>query len=191
MVDAFQALEHLASRFSLFCLLSGNIPANKLLGPGNHLLLLIISSSLQLAPFFLLNEIIAVVALIALNFAILEIEHSVDRMIEKEPVMGNNQKCKFITCQIILEPFDRFHVQMIGRLVEQQDVRSNEQEPCQSKTIFFTPRQVLGALSQVFLSKAQSEQNALGSRVITEAPLMLIGLLCFAIIVHDMFKLFT
>ena len=42
--------------------------------------------------------------------------------------MGNEDECIFILIQVAFQPFDMFRIQIVGRLVQQQDIRLFQQQ---------------------------------------------------------------
>ena len=41
--------------------------------------------------------------------------------------MGNQDECILILIQIPLQPFDMLHIQIVGRLIQKQDIRFFQQ----------------------------------------------------------------
>ena len=60
------------------------------------------------------------------NFAIVNIRDIRTDFIQKMPVMRNYNDCIFKIHQEILQPFDGVNIQMVGRLVQQQNIRISE-----------------------------------------------------------------
>ena len=52
-------------------------------------------------------------------------------MIQKIPVVGHDEHRPPEALEIFLQPLDGIHVQMVGRLVQQQQIRSGEHQPGQ------------------------------------------------------------
>ena len=56
--------------------------------------------------------------------------------------MRYSNDCTGEADQELLQPFDRFRVQVVGRLVQQKHIRFTQQEFAQSHTAFFTAGQI-------------------------------------------------
>ena len=55
--------------------------------------------------------------------------------------MGDGHHCAGVTLQKLLEPIDRFRVQVVGWLIKQQHVGFGQQQTAQGDTTLFTTRQ--------------------------------------------------
>ena len=42
--------------------------------------------------------------------------------------MGHDHDCFFVAAKIVLQPLDRRNIKMVGRLVEEQDIRLAEKQ---------------------------------------------------------------
>ena len=65
---------------------------------------------------------VVVIAGIAVDHAVVHMGDAVDGGVEEFAVMRHQQDAAGIARQVLLEPQDRFEVEMVGRLVEQQQV---------------------------------------------------------------------
>ena len=70
--------------------------------------------------FFLYIE--AVVAAVKFHPAVIQLHNALDNAIQKIAVMRYGEHGALVMVDIILQPFDGLHVQMVGRLVQQQDI---------------------------------------------------------------------
>jgi hypothetical protein len=118
-LDAVELFEHLAAGFRLLGFLSGDVPADEVFGPRDHLPLLIIGPLLLLAPLFALRQIGAVIPFVTVDAPILEFEDSVDRVIEKKAIVRDDDIGGFVSGEKVFEPLDRFDIEVVGRLIEQ------------------------------------------------------------------------
>ena len=55
----------------------------------------------------------------------------IDDGVEKGNIVRNENKCIFVIYQIIFQPLDMVGVEVIGRLVQKQNVRLFEEQFCQ------------------------------------------------------------
>ena len=85
-------------------------------------------TTLLLQPLLLLLEPGRIIALIGDAAAAVELENPPSDVVEEVAVMGNDQNRARVVAQVGLEPADRLGIEMIGGLVEQQEVRLLEQQ---------------------------------------------------------------
>ena len=95
-----------------------------------------------LQPLGLLLQIAGIVALVGVVTAAIEFEHPVDDIIEEVAVVRHEDDVAGIFLQIVFQPRHAFGVEMVGRLVEQQDVRLFEQQLAERDAALLTARQV-------------------------------------------------
>src|SRR5262249_13257695 len=86
-------------------------------------------ASLLLEPLLLLREPGGVVALVGNAAAAVELEDPARDVVEKVAVVGDDQDRTRIVAQMTFEPRDRLSVEMVGRLVKQQQLGLLEQQP--------------------------------------------------------------
>ena len=67
-------------------------------------------------------------------------------MIQEVTVVCYGNYRSFVLLQVLFQPVNAFCIQVVGRLVEQQDVRFLQQQTAQSHTAAFTSRKVLHQL---------------------------------------------
>ena len=89
----------------------------------------------------LLLQIGGVVAFIGEIFPAIEFQDPADDIVEKIAVVGDHQHRAGIFLEMIFQPFDTLGVKMVGRLVEQQDVRLLDQQAGQRDAALLTARQ--------------------------------------------------
>ena len=58
--------------------------------------------------------------------------------VQKIPVVGNDDNRPGVVHQIGFQPRDGFHVQVVGRLVQKDDIRFGEQELTEGDARFLT-----------------------------------------------------
>ena len=86
----------------------------------------------------LLAEIGRVIALIGNAPAAIELENPARHIVEEVAVMGDDQDGARIVAQMMLEPVHAFGIEMVGRLVEQQQVGLAQQQLGQRHAALFT-----------------------------------------------------
>ena len=74
------------------------------------------------------DEVVAVVADVVGQRAQRQIGDARDDGVEEEAIVRDEDDRVRVRVQVLLEPVARFEVQMVGRLVEQQQVRLAEQQ---------------------------------------------------------------
>ena len=70
-----------------------------------------------------------IIAGIKLCLAVVQFENAGHNAVKKIPVMGDRQDGPLKFFNIALKPFDRVHVQMVRRLVKQQNIGLFQQQP--------------------------------------------------------------
>ena len=92
-------------------------------------LLFFILLELQLEPRLLFLHIERVVAAVELCLAVVDLHDAAHDAVKKIPVMRDREHCALKLLDVFLQPLDAVHVQMVGRLVEQQNIRLFQQQP--------------------------------------------------------------
>jgi hypothetical protein len=91
-------------------------------------LLALVLALFLLEPLGLLLEIARIIALVDVVAAAIELEHPVDDIVEEVAIVGDEDDVARIVDQMLLQPGDALGVEVVGRLVEQQDVGLFEQQ---------------------------------------------------------------
>ena len=76
--------------------------------------------------------------------------------IQKIPVMGNDEHSPLIIQQIVFQPGDGRHVQMVGRLIQYYQIGFAKQKLSQGDTGFLSSGKSGGLFGKFFLGKSQS-----------------------------------
>ena len=100
-----------------------------------------------LEPLGLLLQIGGVIAFVDEVAPAIELEDPVDDIVEEIAVVGDEDDVARIVDQMLLEPLDAFGVEVVGRLVEQQDVGLFEQQPGQRDAALLAAREVVDRAS--------------------------------------------
>ena len=92
-------------------------------------LLVFVRGEMLLRARLALLDVGVVVAAIAVNLLVANLENIVDERIQKRAVVRDHQDRAGIILEIILEPAERFEIEMIRRLVEHEQVGLHHQQP--------------------------------------------------------------
>ena len=91
------------------------------------------------------EQVIGVIAFVAVEFSARKLDHARRDAIEKITIVRHEKAGAGIARQEILEPFDRSGVEMVRRLVEDQKIGPGEQAR-QSATRRFSPPERLATI---------------------------------------------
>ena len=94
-------------------------------------LMRLVLAAFLLEPLLLLHQPRRVVALVGNAAAAVELEDPAGDVVEKVAVVGDDEDGARIVAQMAFEPQHRLGVEMVGRLVEQQQFRLLQQQPAQ------------------------------------------------------------
>src|SRR5690606_37799761 len=92
---------------------------------------------------------------------------------QEVPVMGDQNQALGETAEETLEPFDRFQVQVVGGLVEEEQVGLAEQRPSQLRPGPLPSGQLVEGFGEVLLAKAEAKEHSLGARFLFETAALL------------------
>ena len=90
-----------------------------------------------LKPLPFLHEPGRIIALVRNAAAAIELENPARHVVEEIAVVGDDQDRARIGAQVALEPVDRLGVEMVGRLVEQQEVGLLQQQAAERDAALF------------------------------------------------------
>ena len=110
---------------------------------GDGLLLALVLALFLFEPLRLLIEIGRIITFVDKVAAAIELEDPVDDIVEEIAVMGDEDDVARIVDQMLFEPGDAFGVQMVRRLVEQQDIGLVEQQTAQCHAAALAAREIL------------------------------------------------
>ncbi len=123
----------------------------------------VLRAVLEKLPLFLaLQEIPLVVSSKRPNAFRLEADDSVHLLVEELPIVGDEKKGLVVAAQKLREPCDRRHVQVVRRLVEEQQPGPLKQEGRQHGAHLPATTQLGQETLVVVLSEAEPVQNLLG-----------------------------
>ena len=95
-----------------------------------------------LEPLLLLLEPGGIIALVGDAPAAIELENPARHVVEEIAVVGDDQDRAGIGAQMAFEPVDRLGVEMVGRLVEQQQFGLFEQQPAERDAAALAAREL-------------------------------------------------
>ena len=111
--------------------LPGFIATDELLGPGDVVLLGVVLLLTQGPPLAAQAQVLAVIAGIPLARSGLQLENVVGRAFEKAAVVRDDQHAGAGEPKEFLQPFDGLQVEVVGWLVQQQQVRLLQEKACE------------------------------------------------------------
>ena len=88
--------------------------------------------------------------------SIVQLNDLCDDLIEKIPVMGNDENSTAVVQEISLQPCDGGHVQMVRRLIEKNDIRVCEKKLAQGNSCLLSAGECGDLLGELLLRKAKS-----------------------------------
>ena len=161
-LDEFQLFEHLHAALHLEGLGVGALePLNEVLGFGYHLLLLLIFLHLLLAALLAQFQILAVGGLVVVDSAHGHLDGAGGDVVNEFAVVTDHYHCLGTVDDKFFEPSDRFDVEVVGRLIEEQYIRRFQQQLCQLDAHAPSSRELAGRAVEVGTLEAQSEQRLL------------------------------
>ena len=98
----------------------------------------LVLAAFLLHTFLLLVQPGGVIALVGNAAAVIELEDPAGHVVQEVAVMGDDQDGAGIIAQMAFQPVHALGVEVIGRLVEQQQIGLVEQQPAQRDAAFFT-----------------------------------------------------
>ena len=90
-----------------------------------------------LQPLLFLFQPGGVVALKRNAVPAIQFQNPARDVVEKVPVVGHGDDGAFVLLQMLLQPLHRFGIEMVGRLIEQQNVGLLDHEAAERHTAFF------------------------------------------------------
>ena len=99
--------------------------------------------ALDLEAVLLGLEVGRVVALVGVGLAAVELEDPLGDVVEEVPVVGDGQDGAGVRRQVVLQPLHRLGVEVVGGLVEQQQVGLLEQQLAQRDAAALTTGEVV------------------------------------------------
>ena len=99
--------------------------------------LMLVVLELLLTAALTLNCIIRVVAVVEIAGAIVDFNHAVAALVDKPAVMRDNEHRTTVIFEVIAQPVHSVHVEVVGRLIEQQHIGLLENDAGEVNARFF------------------------------------------------------
>ena len=119
-------------------------------------LLLLILLELAVEALLLFLQVKRIVAAVKIRLAARDLDDAPDHAVEEEAVVGDGQHRALEFEQVFLQPLDAFEVQMVGRLVQKQNVRLFQQQARQIHAGLLPARQAVEFLGAHGLRDAEA-----------------------------------
>ena len=113
-----------------------------------------------------LLDVGVVVAAIAMDLLVADLKNIIDERVQKGAVVRDHQDRAGIIFEIILEPAERFEIQVIGRLIEHQEVGFHDEEPGEVRAHDPTAAHGFGGTMEIGFAEGEAGENALGLRLV-------------------------
>ncbi len=149
----------------LLRLLCRHIAPNKILLAANLGLLQLISLALLLQPLGFNVDIGRISAGVLRQVMPLHLGDFRHRAVEEIAVVGDHHHRSWVGANKPFEPLRRRDIQVVGRLVEQQQIRRFQQHPRESSHVFLPATQPRRRLLQILGAKAQTKQRSFHPRL--------------------------
>ena len=176
--------------FSAFCPADRFFPV-KLLQPCNDILLVadfrllffprVIHGAAQLclfpAEFHIISWIIQ-------QFSVFDLHHSGDKTVQKIAVVRNDQHSTAVIGQKVFQPGYGVHIQMVGRLVQNQKIRAGKQETSQDYACLLSAGKRTQLSVIILFMKSKAVQDAVDFALAGIAVVQLKGMREGGIFVH-------
>ena len=112
-------------------------------------------------PFFRL-EVGIVVAAVKGDLSSFDRRHLADHPIQKIPVVRNDDDRPGVVAQEPFQPDEGFQVEMIGGLVQEQEVGAGEENPAEGEAHEPPPAELLGGPLEIGFPKTEPQEDGLG-----------------------------
>ena len=149
--------------------LPGEVATNELFRLRNQLLLIIVSTLLRFATLFALDQIVGIVPGVARGAAVLELDDATASTIEKITIVTDDHISRCVLLQKLFQPLDCVHVEMVRRLVEQQNIGRSEQQARKSEAILLSAGKLFSFQRPHVALESESLKNRLGFRGVFES----------------------
>ena len=185
-IQLVDLVEHLPARLGLLRLLPGQVAADEVLRVGDVLLLPLVVLGHLLHPLAAELEELLVVAVVLDELSVRELDDLRDGPVEKRPVVRDQQVAALEALQELLEELDAFEVEMVGRLVEQQQVDLRQQDAREHGPVLLAAAEfVNGAVPLRFVTEPDTAEDALHLGVQRVAVRVLVVVLQLGVFVQQ------
>jgi len=160
-LDALDPLQLLAAVLGLGVFLPVMVPPHEILHLGDFRLLFLVGPPLDFQPLRLLPLVGCVVARVGVHGAAEQLQRPVRDLVQEIAVVADQDQRLAEINQVALQPFRRFDVQVVRRLVQQQQVRFLEQQLGQQQPVLLAAAELFHVLAIRLRREVQSGQHAL------------------------------
>ena len=160
-VKALQLLEHPATRLRLLGVPAGYVAADEIFLPLDLGLLEFVAPGLLLEAPLALDEERVVVALEAVELAISQLHNLTREAVQEHPVVAHDHVRALILLQEALEPLDGVEIEMVGGLVEEEQVGVPQQHSRQHRAALLSAAEFDQGPIQIVLAEVESLQHLL------------------------------
>ena len=155
-----QIIERINPTFTLGCTRFWHLSHPFQLPPKGIAILLSLTG-LNLFAHRLLLYKIAVIPLIRIQNAPVQLQYFIANTIQKITIVRHQQQCQIFITQILLQPLNHVQIQVVGRLIQNQQIGHINQNPRQSHTLLLSATQRTHRLGHVRFIDIQFAQNLL------------------------------
>ena len=127
----------------------------------NLLLLILVGAQLLFTTLLAQHDILVVLHLVVHNLPTGNLQRAIGDIVDEGAIVTDQHHSLCRLCQPLLQPLYRLNIQMVGGLVEQQDVRFLQQDLGQLDTHAPASRELAGGTLQVRTLKSQTHQGTL------------------------------
>ena len=107
------------------------------------------SGTLHFLTFTALPDIIVEIAVMGIHHALIEFKNLITHTVKEVAIVGHHEQCHARLSEEFLQPLHHLHVEVVGRLVEDEEIRLVQQYQGQSQTLHLSARQFINHLFQV------------------------------------------
>ena len=129
---------------------------------GDFALLVFVGGQELLLVGLALFEVLVVAAAVTDQLALADFDDAADKLVEELAVVRDDENRAGIALQILLEPEQRLQVEMVGRLVQQQQVRLLRQQPGQVRPHHPAAAHLARGPVEILLAEAEAGEDLLG-----------------------------
>ena len=169
LVQAFEAVQ---LRLAAACLLRLDaclVAPDVLFGFFDMLLLLVVSLLVRFVLIRLCLQVARVASAEAADMVVLQVDDPRRRCVQEIAVMGNHEDPALVRAQVVFEPLEHAHVEVIRRFIEEQEVRMAHEGGSEIDTDLLPAGESMDVSVPVFLRESEPGQDLLGHRLIVVA----------------------
>ena len=135
----------------------------KLLEGGDFFSLIFVSSEVLLFAGRFFDDVLVVVASVAVEFGLGDFNDGTDQLIEKFAVVGDHENGSRVISQIFLKPDEGFEVQMVGGFVEEEKIGFLHEEASEMGAHNPAPAEGAGFAIEIGIAKSETAENLFGA----------------------------